>query len=46
MKASQKELKNATQVQQNLEAAREAAAAAESQVEQTSKKTEEILRTE
>ena len=47
MKASQKELKNATEVQQNLDAARDAAEKAEAQVERTTQKVmEEANRTE
>ena len=44
MKASQKELKTATQVQQNLEEAREAVEAAENKAIETNQAVEETVR--
>ena len=46
MKASQKELKNATQVEQNLQDAREAAEAAENKAIETNQALEEAVRAE
>ena len=46
MKASQKELKNATEVQQSLEEAREAAEAAENKAIETGVAVEEAIRAE
>ena len=46
MKASQKELKNATQVEQNLQEVREAVEAAENKAIETNQAVEKVVRTE